>query len=146
MKYVFFCLTVLTIALIPSSKNETADAYSIALVRNVLATHSTGVITSWTQKNLPRLGDEVSIDILKIFSDRDLAQPRTVESFLPIIDEAFSEPQFISLDANKKPQITMLLLEHLLSRIADPVVRQQIKQTITYVKTQTDKLAANSKS
>lgn len=143
MRYlIVMCLMALMAAMLPSSQSEKDDPYSVGTVRAALREQSTGVFNSWTQKYLDRLGDGASIAILKGLSERELLDPQTLKSLLPIIHDAFSEPQFISLDLNKQPQITILLLNHLLSRAANPAERQEIQRTIDYVTVQTKKKLA----
>lgn len=140
------CLMALNFAVVPSSQTSNPDPYSIGIVSGALRMQSTGVFTTWTGKNMVRLGDDVSVAILKIYPEKDLASPKTVESFLPLIREAFSEPQFISLDVNKEPQVTMLLLNHLLSIVRDSAQHREIQQTIDYVRARVKNQSAKKSS
>lgn len=129
------CLAILIFTMVAGGQSED-DPYSISIVRGALTLRSAGkqVMLSSTQKNLLRLGDGVSIALLKALNEQDLANPQTVRDFLPIIRDSFSHPELISLDMNKMPQVTLFLLGHLLRESADTAEREEIQQTIDYVR------------
>jgi hypothetical protein len=82
-------------------------------------------------------GLAISIALLKILDDQDIRNPATVRDFLPIIRSAFSAPQFASVESDKKPRVTLFLLEHLQQEINDVQVRLEIEQTINFVRAKT---------
>lgn len=61
-----------------SPQSDSQDPYGINLVSTELKMNENGqrVINSWSEKNLARLGDRVSIAILKILEPRELQDPR----------------------------------------------------------------------
>jgi hypothetical protein len=71
------------------------DVYSLALVEHVLRVQGSGqkVLLSATVKNIPRLGDGVSIALFKILDAKELLNPVTILQFLPIIRDSFSQPE-----------------------------------------------------
>ena len=114
-------------------QSEEADPYSIKLVQAALRTRSRGLVIAKAQTHLTRMGDGVSIALLKIFSQAELEDPHTVEAFLPIIRDSFSEPEFISVDIDKKPMVTLFLLRQLQRNINDAQTDVDIEVTIKFV-------------
>jgi len=93
---------------------------------------SQGLIVGTVQRNVVRLGDKVSVALLKSFDESALTDPHNVEEFLPLIREAFSQPQFISLDVDKRPSVTLLLLRYLESKVDDSKVKHDVEETISF--------------
>lgn len=122
-----------------SGQREEDDPYELKLVQANLRMKSTnpGLDIPSLVKSLQRLGDGVSIALLKILDEQDLRNPTNVENFLPLIRESFSYPSIISIDVNKKPQVTLFLLAYLQRNVSDPRTRRDIRQTIQYVKQKT---------
>src|SRR6267143_588189 len=113
---------------------DNSDPYSIGLVRGALSTHSMGARVSHIEKNIARCGDRVSIALIKIYGDADLSNPTMVRQILPVIRDAFSQPQFITTGADKQPNVTILLLNHLQQKmVSDPKVQEEIVQTKEFV-------------
>lgn len=115
------------------------DPYALKFVETNLRIASTmpgGPIPS-VVKDFQRLGDGVSIALLKILEQQDLTKPSTVESFLPLIRDAFSFPSIISVEANKKPKVTLFLLKYLEQNVSSQQARRDIQQTIKFVKDKT---------
>jgi hypothetical protein len=139
---VLICCVLVTFAISLSAQSEDADPYSIRVVKDALAMRSGGqiVIRSWSQKHLSRLGDSVSIALLKILEGSDLKNPEKVRDLLPIVRDSFSQPQFISIEADRKPKVTLFLLDHLRQNIADAQVQREIEQTMEFVKERTGSL------
>src|SRR5215831_9079329 len=121
------------------SQSRETDPYSVQFVESSLRTASAnpGVSVSFIQQRLQRLGDGVSIALLKILSEQDLRNPKTVDAFLPLIRQSFSHPDIISPPINKKPQVTLFLLKYLQRSISDAKTLQEIKETIRFVDEET---------
>jgi len=93
-----------------------------------------GARVSHVEKNIARCGDRASIALIKIYSDADLSNPATVQQILPIIRGAFSQPQFITTEADKQPNVTILLLNYLRQKmVSDPKLQEEIVQTKEFV-------------
>ena len=129
------CCAILAFTATLGGQDDTND-YSIATVKFVLKMRSGGqrVIFSPTQRQLARLGDGVSIALLKLLGDQDLTNPNTVKGFLPVIRDAFDQPQSIEVNVDKQPRITMFLLNYLQRNVSDPDVQKEVQQTIDFVK------------
>lgn len=95
------------------------DPYSLGMVSFELKMNSGGrrVVHSWSQKRLARLGDGVSIALLKILGPDELKE--RVTDYMPIIRASFAEPESISLETNKDPKVTLFLLGCLRQSIGD---------------------------
>jgi hypothetical protein len=115
---------------------DNVDPYSISVVRSWLAMNSGGrrIITSWHQKYLARLGDGVSIALLKILDKEGVTNPQVVRDFLPIIMIAFNHPPFITLEINRDPKVTLFLLNFLRQNVRDTEAQADIERTIEFVK------------
>jgi hypothetical protein len=93
--------------------------------------------TSWAVKGFQRLGDGTSIALLKIVDEKDMTDTKIVEGILQVIRDSFSYPPIISLGVNKKPKVTMFLLNYLQHNVSDTQTQRDIQEAIEYVKHQT---------
>jgi len=118
---------------------EGADPYSIRLVQNNMQIAEAGLAGTLASvnKHLQRLGDGISIALLKIMEEQNFTDPKTVEASLSLIRLSFSYPQIISLEADKKPKVTLFLLKHLDQNVFDSQTKRDIQETIQYVERQT---------
>jgi hypothetical protein len=116
-----------------TGQSQEADPYSVNLVQMALKTESQGLGIAKIQTNIARKGDQVSIALLNALNERDLTDPLTVERFLPLIRDSFAQPQFISIDVDRKPKVTLFLLKFLQGNVRDPQVQLDIKATIKFV-------------
>src|SRR5882762_1005632 len=131
--FVTLCSVLLTFAIPLSVQLDEADPYSINFVQRALSLHSQGIYFSVVEKNIPRRGDQISIALLKIFTDDELSNPQTVRSFLPLIQQSFSQPEAISMDIDKKPRVALFLLKYLQRTISDIQTQRDIQETIKFV-------------
>lgn len=125
-----FCLLTLAAA----GQVEENDPYSVELVRIALKRRVEGTVNAKTQTNLARMGDAVSIALLKDLRDDELSDPRTVAAFLPIVRDAFSEPRFITFRTDRQPKVTVFFLKQVEQGVEDPRLREKIEETIQFVK------------
>lgn len=111
------------------------DPYSLQFVRNNLDTalKMPGASLGSVTKDFQRLGDGVSIALIKILSQTDLKDPRTVRAFLPLIRQSFSYLPIVSVPANREPRVTSLLLEYLRQNVDDAESQREIDTTAQYV-------------
>jgi len=145
MRYLILLLCTTLICVGPvGGQIESDDPYSMTFVQTNLriASATPGLIVGAVVKNWQRLGDGVSIALLKILDEEDFRNPKTVESFLPLIRQSFSYPPIVSVDVNKKPKVTMFLLRHLEQNVSDAQTRRDIQETIQYVEHQTASVGA----
>ena len=119
--------------------SDKSDVYSLRTVEFELRMRSGGmnVIHGFTQKRLARLGDAVGIALLKILSIQQMQNSQTVKDLLPIVRDAFDHPELISVDSDKNPKVTVFLLDYLIHNVSDTQTRQDIEETIAFVKQKT---------
>ncbi len=138
MRISIFCLLfVMGVAGTVKAQEAQTEPYSINLVRSAVKLHAQGAYVSIVEKRLPRLGDQVSIALIKIYSADELSKPETIRSFLPVIQDAFSAPQDIAQEADKKADVTLFLLKSLQRSVQDSQILRGIADTIGYVETRT---------
>lgn len=131
--FVTLCSMLLTFAIPLNGQLNEADAYSINFVQKALSLHSQGIYFSVVEKNIPRRGDQISIALLKIFTDDELSNQQTVRSFLPLIQQSFSQPEAISMDIDKKPRVALFLLNYLQRNISDTQTQRDVEETIKFL-------------
>ncbi len=116
-------------------QTEGDDPYDLKLVQANLRIASRGAVElPSVAKNFQRLGDGVSIALLKILDEQELTKPNNVQALLPLIRQSFSYPSIISVGANKKPGVTLFLLSYLQRNISDAEIKREIRETISFVK------------
>ncbi len=115
--------------------SEAPDPYSLEVLRSSLKMRSGGkkYIQSTIQKQLTRLGDKVSVALLKILDEQQLADSQIVRDMLPIVRDAFSAPELISSEEDKQPQVTRFLLKHLERESFDLQLKRDIRETLQFI-------------
>jgi hypothetical protein len=139
------CLILVSVSVLGQVKGsvvgqvDETDPYGVNTVEASLQTRSNGqgLILSITEKRLVRLGDRVSIALLKMSDSRDLSDAQRVRDFLPIVRDAFLHPELITFEADRKPQVTLFLLDYLRRNVPDSQVQSDIQQTVEFVKSKT---------
>jgi len=119
------------------SQTEESDPYSVHLLQVAMKTSSEGLFIAKVQTHLARMGDKVSIALLEDLSESELLDPNKVEEYLPIIQQSFSQPQFIEVEIDKQPKVTMFLLKYVRRGILDSRVQQDIDNAIRFVEEKT---------
>ncbi len=94
------------------SEERDADAYSIRLVKEAVKNPGFALGLSFTEKEINRLGDRVSIALLKIYDVDGLRSPHNIKNYLRIVRAAFVAPRIVQIVEDRKPQVTMFV--HLL--------------------------------
>lgn len=112
---------------------EKSEDYSIPIVKNLLQ-QPQGVSTGFSEKQLDRLGDRISIALIKILSEQDLKDPERIRRVLPLIRNAFAAPSVVPVAEDREPKVTMLLLKYWLNEVADSSLKQDISQLLTTLK------------
>ena len=122
------------------------DPYSIQFVGNNLgnALAFPGGKNGSAVKDFQRLGDGVSIALLKILEERDLRNPKTIEGCLSLIRDSFSYPPIISIKVNRKPKVTMFILDYMRRSVSDAETLADIQETIRFVNHKTASIDRSS--
>lgn len=139
-----FIIVICSILLLFSSaytqhKANGQDEYteSIRLVTQSVKNPKVALGFSFTEKHINRLGDSVSIALLKIYDAEALQNPKNIKNYLPIIRAAFTSPKIIELIENRKPEVTIFLLTYLEGRVKDENLKTQISDVIKFIKEET---------
>src|SRR5438270_8493185 len=78
------------------------DRYSTDEVKALLQ-QSQDFSSSFSEKQLSRLGDRISIALMKIYSEKELIDPQNMKRYLPLIVNAFRFPKLIA-ENDKEPR------------------------------------------
>lgn len=140
LRFPVFLLCSFLISAPLAGQAEVTDPYSIKFVeQNLHAASTTSGEWAGAGKDFQRLGDGISIALLKILGQQDLTKPEVVKRFLPLIRQSFSYPSIISIQADKDPKVTLFLLGYLENNLSDLGVRQEVRETISFVNQKTAK-------
>ena len=75
---------------------------------------SSGMYSGWDEKTFNRSGDLVAVAVLKTLDDSEMSSPESAKWVLLVIRNAFACPQCcVKVTDDRRPRITLLLLEHL---------------------------------
>src|SRR4029077_12039186 len=117
-------------------QQETNDPYSLERVKDTMDRLSYGLIFGWDTRDIPALGDRCAIAILKIVEVPELVQPKTAEGVLRTIHLAFARPDLIRIKEDRKPKVTLFVLNYMKDKIPDPETQRKIEETIEFVRLQ----------
>lgn len=126
---IYFILSCVLFAASAFGGRQREDTYSIDVVKRLLI-QPKGFSTGFAEKQANRLGDRVSIALLKIFTEEELMRPQNVAAFLPLIRSSFLSPNLISIEEDRKPDVTLFLLSHLERTVKSPSLGREISQLI----------------
>jgi hypothetical protein len=93
--------------------------------------------TGFSEKQVNRLGDRVSIALIKILNEQDMRNPQKIREILPLIRTAFLAPQIIAAPEDKKPAVTLLLLNYLETNVQDGLLKKEIVDLADFIKEKT---------
>ena len=83
---------------------------------------------SWIEKTTTRMGDELSVIILRAYIDDELRDEERLTYILSYLDTAFSEAAAISCDQYRSPRVTLLLLEHIRENTKSAKIRSKVDE------------------
>jgi len=132
------CLTIVCFLSLcgVATPQEGGDVYATRLVRNFLE-YPAQLGSGFGEKQLNRLGDRVSIALLKILSEQEMRKPEEIRKMLPLIRGAFIAPQIIPVEGDRTPDVTLLLLNHLKDVVQDPALKSEVSEVETFVRKKT---------
>ena len=93
-------------------------------VRDLMA--SPAKISTWEIKGLWSLGDEVAIDLIRMYDEASLAQPGNLRTVLWILDRAFENREWIANSEDRQPRAAVFLLRVLERDASDERYRARI--------------------
>jgi len=132
----------LLLALSFSQGGDQHEDYSVRDVDEAITEHKHGYSLGFADKHVDRLGDRVSIALLKLYTETELKDSQKVREFLPIVLEAFKYPQLIAIPADKEPRVTKYLLEHLEREVSDPSLKKEISNVRKTIQDLTSKIVS----
>jgi hypothetical protein len=95
-----------------------------------------GFSSGFSEKQSDKLGDRVSIALLKIFKNSELEDAENIRRFLPIIRSAFLYPALVPSQF-RKPKVTITLLARLEGKVTDVELKHEISEVRSFVIEQT---------
>jgi hypothetical protein len=111
------------------------DSASLISVRAVFT--SPGLF-SGNIKAIRRLGDRASDATLKILDQEQLAEPKNATNYLRLVRLAFEDPRWIMNSEDRRPVLTLILLDYLRSKeVSHADLEREIQLVSKYVKCQT---------
>ena len=125
---------------------EDCRPYMINLVQAALDTASSnpGFVSSHIQRGLQMQGDAVAIVLLKVLESRDFTDPQKVRAIIQIIRQSFTAVQAISIAEDKRPKVTVFLLNYVRQNVKDAKLAIEVQQAIDFVMAQTSATKGNS--
>lgn len=127
-----------------SQTNTTKDnsinySYSKEIIEKILLNKVNNKELEETEETLNKLGDQVSIALMKCFLQKDKFEDKTYikELILPIIKSAFNKPNQIENEIDKSPQATILFLDFMKCKTKDNDLKNEIEQVELFIKDQT---------
>jgi hypothetical protein len=99
---------------------------------------SSGMYSGWDEKTFGRSGDLVAVAVLKTLDDSEMASPESAKWVLLIARFAFACPHCVKVTDDRRPRMTLLLLEHL-SEITGGKVQADIEEVRQFVLQQASK-------
>jgi hypothetical protein len=148
----WFCSMLAGACLLGGQKQEldpcsltSSDPYCFGNVTSAfeMCKHGTGMFSSMST-GIAQLGDRVSIGAVKQWDADELAASENTRAYLCLVRMAFSNPVKISRNADRNPNVTLLLLNYLQIKEAHDVdMEKEIESAKRYVK---EKVSASSPS
>jgi hypothetical protein len=123
-------------AQIDESTRRDNEAYSLYDVKQLLKMPP-GFSSGASEKVNNRLGDRIGVALIRIFDEKQLADPATVRSYLPLIRSAFQIPRLISIPSDRKPNVTIFLLTWLEQQVKDPSLKHDVAALAREIKEKT---------
>ena len=95
--------------------------------------------SGWDEKTLNRSGDLAAVAVLKTLDDSEMASPESVEFVLLIVRMAFECPQCVKVTDDRRPRMSLVLLEHL-NEITRGKMQAEIEELKQYILQQARKV------
>jgi hypothetical protein len=112
---------------------QVSEDYDVPLVKRALNEQAQGASFSFTNKYVSRLGDRVSIALLKIFDEKDFQNPKQLRVALKLVHQSFASLDLIIVPDDKNPKVTLFFLSCLQRQTKDPQLRDEISQLISFL-------------
>lgn len=133
LEVLWVCVISLMMLSASTHAQNCQDRYSEGLV-STLWRLEPGVSVGTLEKHHQALGDRASIALIKAVGHANLVKPQQVRKALTILRNAFSKPELISAPEDRKPEVTLVLLEYMRGKTREHGLRRQIAETESFVK------------
>ncbi len=133
MKPLFILLIFLASGELGLCQGDSQNPYAEKLVTALVAGRGTLVVYSMQEKALNRLGDGAAIGLIRHVGAQIPTTSQEVQRMLSVIRMAFAAPEIIASDADREPKATVVLLSYLSFLPVSSSLKEQIKDTRTYV-------------
>jgi hypothetical protein len=114
----------------------TQECENTRQLRVIIGERRDGYASGISDKLNSRLGDNVSVGLLKLYSEEDLKKKENIELYLPIVRAAFPAAGTQDQACKCSPKVTMFLLRWLSKETIDSSLNREIEKTINYVQEQ----------
>lgn len=136
MRCCLYCVIAVACAIPTWGSPAEDDPYSMKVVRELLKQPS-GFSSGFSEKQVARMGDRMSIALLKIYRENEVTRPENVRLYLPLIVESFRSRNLISSPEDRKPQVTLVLLGYLEATVTDPTLKKSIRSARAEIENET---------
>ncbi len=128
---------------IRAQESKRCDSSCINSVKSLisdsrLANGQSGYFSSWSEKAAHRLGDRVTVGIIKVFRKSALKKPQSIKIILPVIREAFSYPELIVREEDRTPGVSLTFLRNLEDNVQDDSLKKEISELIRFIQQKTE--------
>jgi hypothetical protein len=110
------------------SQEATSPEAAEKAVQAAMSRASSGVYTSWDEKQLDKMGDAAAVALTKVVADKDL-DPNEVRQALLILTLSFNAPRMIVIEADRSPRTALFVLKSLDSLVVDSDLKVRIRET-----------------
>jgi hypothetical protein len=110
---------------------ETPQELTTARIANLI--RSRVPISNLRVPLLHRMGDGAAIEVQNIMKTRGPLSPTEQQNVLQILHRAFESPGAIMKDSNRKPDVSMALLQQLSGSATDAALQAQIVDTQQFI-------------
>jgi hypothetical protein len=95
--------------------------------------------SGWDEKTFNKSGDLVAVAVLKTLDDGEMESPESVKFVLLIVRMAFDCPQCVKVTDDRRPRMTLLLLQHL-NEITSGKMQRDIEEVKHFILQQVSKV------
>jgi len=114
-------------------RNGASDKYSSASVTEALRMAESGGWWSFAETNIANLGDGFSVAVLKTTGRSELLNPSFVRGYLVLAKAAFSRPEITMCAEDRKPDVTIFLLDYIRDHLTDAQLVDQIDSVKRFI-------------
>ncbi len=130
--YVLIGLVVYTLtgSPIPPQAGDDKECDYIRIVTRALEERKINLAAGITEKQNARLGDNVAVALLKLYSREELINPDNVRLYLPVIRNSFPHFRSGEKPCHRNPKVTLFLLQWLKGELEDRQLKEEVSQLI----------------